>query len=548
MTKNKLRVIPLGGLGEVGRNMMAYEYGGQILVVDSGLMFPENDMLGIDYIIPDMQYLRSKRQQIQGVIITHGHEDHIGSIRHLLEDIQVPVYATPLTRGLIEVKLARQGLGQKADLRTVQAGEVVQIGVFRVELFHVCHSIPDGIGLGIQTPAGLVVHTGDYKFDHTPVDNRPTDFAKLAEFSRRGVLALLSDSTNSERPGWTPSERVIDDALDKVFRQAQGRIIIASFASLVSRMQQVANAALHHGRKMAFVGSSMVDNAKMARKLGYLDIPDTLLVPIDQALNLPEREVAIMCTGSQGEPSSILGRLSVDAYRGFGVQPGDTVVLSSHPIPGNEENVYRTVNRLFGLGANVLYEAIAQVHVSGHASQEEMKLLLNLVKPRFFIPIHGEIRQLKRHALLAQELGWTPENILVVENGQVVELTEDEMTLGEKVPAEYVFVDGSGVGDIGPDVMREREELARDGVISVNLMLDKFTNNLMGEPQILSRGFIMNSEMDNITAQLRRKIAELTGKSSSNSALQKDVEQAVRNLVYAETHRQPVVLATINRV
>jgi ribonuclease J len=548
MSKNKLRIIPLGGLGEVGRNMMAYEYGGEILVVDAGLMFPENDMLGIDYIIPDMQYLRSKRLQIKGLIITHGHEDHIGSIRHFLEDIQVPVYATPLTRGLIEVKLARQGLGAKADLRTVQAGEVVQIGVFRVELFHVCHSIPDGIGLGIQTPAGLVVHTGDYKFDHTPVDSRPTDFAKLAEFSRRGVLALLSDSTNSERAGWTPSERVIDDALDKVFRQAPGRIIISSFASLVSRMQQVANAAIQHKRKLAFVGPSMVDNAKMARKLEYLDIPDSLLVPVDQALNLPDREVVIMCTGSQGEPSSILGRLSINSYRGFDIQPGDTVVLSSHPIPGNEEIVYRTINRLFGLGANVIYEAIAPVHVSGHASQEEMKLLLNLVRPKFFIPIHGELRQLKRHALLGQELGIPPENIRVVENGQVIELTENEMSLGEKVPAEYVFVDGSGVGDIGPDVMREREELSRDGVISVNLMLDKFTNNPMTEPQILSRGFIMNSEWENIIVQLRRKIGELTGRSSSNSALQKDIEQAVRNSIYSETHRQPVVLVTINRV
>ncbi len=548
MSKNKLRIVPLGGLGEVGRNMMAYEYAGQLLVVDAGLMFPENDMLGIDYIIPDMQYLRSKRQQIQGVIITHGHEDHIGSIRHLLEDIQVPVYATPLTRGLIEVKLARQGLGQKVDLHTVQAGEVVQIGIFRVELFHVCHSIPDGIGLGIQTPAGLVVHTGDYKFDHTPVDGRPTDFAKLAEFSRRGVLALLSDSTNSERPGWTPSERVIDDALDKVFRLAPGRIIIASFASLVSRMQQVAKAAIQYKRKLAFVGPSMVDNAKMARKLGYLEIPDSLLVPIDQALNLPDKEVVIMCTGSQGEPSSILGRLSANSYRGFDIQPGDTVVLSSHPIPGNEETVYRTINRLFGLGANVIYEAIAPVHVSGHASQEEMKLLLNLVKPKFFIPIHGELRQLKRHAQMARELGIPDENIRVVENGQVIELTEDEMTLGEKVPSEYIFVDGSGVGDIGPDVMREREELSRDGVITVNVLLDKFTNNLMGEAQILSRGFITNSEWENITVQLRKKIGELAGRSSTNSALQKDMEQAVRNLIFSETHRQPVVLVTINRV
>ncbi|MBE0699856.1 MAG: ribonuclease J, partial [Anaerolineaceae bacterium] len=405
MSSKRLRVIPLGGLGEVGRNMMAYEYDGEILVVDTGLMFPENDMLGIDYIIPDITYLVERKLKVRGIVITHGHEDHIGAIHHVIDQIQAPIYSTLLTRGLLEVKLARNGMLGKAELKTVQAGDTVQIGPFKVEFFHVCHSIPDAVGIGIETPAGLVVHTGDYKFDHTPVDNWPSDYAKLSEFSRRGVMALFADSTNSERPGWTLSERIVDTAFENVFKQAKGRIIIASFASLVSRMQQVATAALNHGRKLAFVGTSMIDNAKMARKLGYLEIPENLVLPIDQALSLPDSEVVIMCTGSQGEPTSIMGRLSVGTNRLFDLEPGDTVVLSSHPIPGNEENVYRTINRLFERGASVIYEAIAPVHVSGHASQEEMKLLIHLVRPKYFIPIHGEMRQLKQHESLARMIG-----------------------------------------------------------------------------------------------------------------------------------------------
>ncbi|HQP08900.1 MAG TPA: ribonuclease J, partial [Anaerolineaceae bacterium] len=410
MKSKVLRIIPLGGFGEVGKNMMVYEFGGEILVVDAGLMFPENDMLGVDYIIPDFQYLLDKRSQVKGIIITHGHEDHIGAIHHLLQEIQAPIYATPLTRGLLEVKLARNGAGSKAVLNTVQAGETVQIGSFKVDFFHVCHSIPDGVGLGIETPAGLVVHTGDFKLDHTPVDNWPTDYAKLAEFSKRGVLLLMSDSTNAERHGWTPSERVIDNAFEQAFRKAPGRIIVASFASLISRMQQVSNAAVRHNRKLAFVGVSMVDNMKIARKLGYLNIPDDSLVSIDQALNMPDDEVVIMCTGSQGEPASILGRLAKGAYNLFDVKLGDTVIHSSHPIPGNEEKVYSTINRLLQRGADVVYEAVAQVHVSGHASQEEQKMMLNLVKPKYFIPMHGELRHMRQHAFLGLQVGIPEEN------------------------------------------------------------------------------------------------------------------------------------------
>jgi ribonuclease J len=547
MKDNTLRIIPLGGLGEVGRNMTAYEIGGQILVVDAGLMFPDNDMLGIDYIIPDMTYLRQNRQRVCGIVITHGHEDHIGAIHHLVDEVQAPIYATPLTRGLLEVKLARNGRLARADLHTVQAGEVVQIGPFRVETFHVCHSIPDAVGLGIQTAAGLVVHTGDYKFDHTPVDNWPTDFAKLAEFSKRGVLALLADSTNSERAGWTPSERVLDAAFQDVFSKAPGRIILASFASLISRMQQVVNAAVRNGRKVAFAGPSMVDNMKMAKKLGYLDFPENAIVSIDSAMHMPDSEVVIMCTGSQGEPTSIMGRLSTGAYHLFDIKEGDTVLLSSHPIPGNEEAVYKTINRLFERGANVLYEAIAPVHVSGHASQEEMKLMINLVRPKFFIPVHGELRQLKRHAYLGQMLGIPEENMAIVTNGQVIEFSDGKMSLNGQVPTSHVFVDGSSVGDVGVEVMRERESLSKDGIVTVHLVLDKSTGRLCDEPAIITRGFMLVRQGEEVLPGVRRRISEVISQNS-NGSLQKDLEQAVKNYLHTETHRSPMVFVTISRI
>jgi ribonuclease J len=543
MKNHPLRIIPLGGLGEVGANMMVYEYDDQIMVVDTGLMFPENDMLGIDYIIPDISYLTARKDKIKGIVITHGHEDHTGAIRHVLEEIHAPIYSTPLTQGLLEVKLARNGMAQRAHLETIHAGDTRKIGSFTVDFFHVCHSIPDAVGLGIDTPAGLIVHTGDYKFDHTPVDNWPTDYAKLAEFQRRGVLALLADSTNAERAGWTPSERVVDAAFDKVFREAKGRIIIASFASLISRMQQVAEAAERYGRKMAFAGTSMVDNAKIAQKLDYLEIPSTTLISLDEALNRKDKDVVLMCTGSQGEPTSILGKLSTGSHRIFDIKTGDTVVLSSHPIPGNEENVYRTINRLFERGANVIYETIAPVHVSGHASQEEMKLMMHLTQPKYFIPIHGELRQLKRHAALAAEVGIPQENISVVLNGQSVEFSEGKMRLGKIVPTSYVFVDGSSVGEVGPDVMREREELSQEGVMIVNLALDKFTGKLSRAPEVISRGFIALGDSNNLMEGIRQRVSETAAKA--NGSMQKDVEQAVGNYLYSETHRRPMIFVNV---
>jgi ribonuclease J len=546
MSNKKLRIIPLGGLGEVGKNMMVYEYNDQILVVDAGMMFPENDMLGVDYIIPDFEYLLDKSDKVVGIVITHGHEDHIGAVHHVLERVSAPVFATPLTLGLVEVKLARHGMASKADLRTVQAGETVQIGPFKVEFFHVCHSIPDGVGVGITTPAGLVIHTGDYKLDHTPVDGWPTDYAKLAELSTRGVDILLADSTNSERPGWTPSERVIGPAFDDVFQDASGRIIIATFASLISRMQQVVDAAIHHHRKIAFVGTSMVDNAKIARKMGYLIVPDETLVPIEQALSLPADQVVLMCTGSQGEPSSIIGRLSTGTNRQFDLQAGDTVVLSSHPIPGNEEPVSRTINRLLRRGAKVIYDGIAPIHVSGHASQEEQKLLLNLVRPKNFMPIHGELRQLVRHAALARQVGIAEENIFVIENGHVIELENGKVSLGERIPGGYVFVEGSSIGDVDSDVMREREQLARSGIFLVNLSLDKYSGRLIEEPEVITRGFINPEDAEVIIPAVRQKVVNIVNGGGLDTP--KVITDAIRSFLYNETRRRPMVFVTMTKL
>lgn len=548
MSKNKiLRIIPIGGLGEVGKNMTLYEYGNNILIVDAGIMFPENDMLGIDYIIPDFEhYLKDKRDQVRGIIFTHGHEDHIGAVQHLLEMVNAPIYATKLTLGLLEVKLNRYGMLEKADLRPVNAGEQISIGPFTVDFFHVCHSIPDGVGLGIETPAGLVVHTGDYKFDHTPVDNWPTDYAKLAEFAQRGVMALLADSTNATEPGWTPSERTIEGALDQVFGAAKGRILVATFASLISRMQQVADAAERHGRKIAFTGRSMVENMNMARALGYVDFPERLVITLEKSLSMPDNQVVLMCTGSQGEPRSIMGRLANGTNRKFDIREGDTIVLSSQPIPGNEEPVYRTINQLFRRGADVIYEAIAPIHVSGHASQEEIKLLLHLVRPRYLIPIHGELRMLKQHAKLAKEVGMPKENICVVENGQIIELVNGELRLAERIPGDYIFVDGSGVGDVDRSIVRERESLAQDGIVVVNLVIDDQTGQLNGDPQIITRGFILMDEMQPMLDELKKRIQETLRASDGN--LEGQVLRAVKSYLYEETKRNPYIVVNINRI
>jgi ribonuclease J len=543
--KNKLRIIPLGGLGEVGKNMMAYEFGSDIIVVDAGIMFPLNDMLGVDYIIPDFEYLINKADRVRALIITHGHEDHIGAIQHFIEQINVPIYATPLTRGLIEGKLLRNNAQHKAQFKNIQAGETSEIGPFTVEYFHVSHSIPDAVSLGITTPAGLVVHMSDFKFDHTPVDGWTTDFAKLSEFSTRGVDLLLSDSTNAERPGWTPSERVIGPAFDKVFAEAKGRVIVATFASLISRVQQVADAAIKSGKKMTLAGPSMVDNVKIARKLKYLEIPDEVIVPIEQALNMQDHKVVIMCTGSQGEPSSIVGRLSAGTNRQFDLKPNDTVVLSSHPIPGNEESISKTINRLLRRGAKVVHDGIAPIHVSGHAAQEEQKLLLSIVRPKHFMPIHGELRQLKRHADLAKEIGIDEENIIVVENGQVVELVGNKIQLGERIPGDYIFVDGESIGDIDHDIMKERSQLARNGILLIDISLDTKTGKLLHEPEILTRGFVTSEEAETLLPEVRKRVMEAVNHGGMES--EKDIISTIKSYLHQETKRRPMVFVTLSK-
>lgn len=543
MRDKVLRIIPLGGLGEVGKNMTVYEYKNQMLIVDAGMMFPDNDMIGIDYIIPDFNYVRQNAHKVVGIVVTHGHEDHVGAIGHLLQDVKAPIYSTPLTLGLIQSKLTRN-FKHEARLITVHAGETVQIGHFKVDFFHVSHSVPDAVGLGIETPAGLVVHTGDYKFDHTPVDNFPTDYDKLAEFARRGTLALLADSTNAERPGWTPSERVIDAAFDKVFHEAKGRIIVATFASLISRMQQVIDTAEKYGRKVAFVGLSMTENARIAKELKYIHYDDEQVIPLENALNMKDEKVVLLVTGSQGEPTSILGRLANGTNRRFDIKEGDTVVLSSHPIPGNEELVYRAVNRLMERGADVIYEAIAPVHVSGHASQEEIKLLLHLVKPKYLIPIHGETRMLKQHKKLALSVGMEEDQIALVENGRVIEFKNGKLKLGERIPGGYVFVDGTGVGDIDRDIMRERELLSQDGVVLINLVLDKKTG-VYKDTEIISRGFMGQDESVDLFESLKKRAGKLAQFPSSN--LQKELQSVAKSMLFDETRRRPLIFVNISR-
>jgi len=541
-----LRIIPLGGLGEVGKNMMAYEYGKNILVVDAGIMFPENDMLGVNYIIPDFQYLIDHSENVIGMVITHGHEDHIGAVPHVLEALNIPIYTTPLTKGLIEGKLARNGKTSKVTIEEVQAGDKINLGPFQVEFFHVSHSIPDAVGLGITTPAGLIVHTGDYKFDHTPADNWPTDFAKLAELANRGVDILLADSTNSERPGWTPSEKVIEPAINEIFSKAPGRVIIATFASLISRMQQVSDAATRNNRKLAFVGTSMVDNSKIAMRMGYINIPSETLITLDEALNLPSHKVVLMCTGTQGEPSSIIGRLSTSSNRQFDILPDDTIILSSHPIPGNEEAVGRTINRLLRRGARIIHDGILPVHVSGHASQEEQKLLINLIRPKNLIPIHGELRMLKRHADIAEEMGIPAKNIHVIENGQVVELRNGQISLAERIPGKYIFVEGSSIGDVDMELVREREKMARGGILLVDISVDKYSNRLINDPEIITRGFLSQDDADSILPALKERIKYIVDTTGIDN--EKVIVDSLRTYLYQETKRRPMVFVTLTRI
>jgi ribonuclease J len=542
--------MPLGGLGEVGKNMMCIEYGRNLIVIDAGMMFPESDMLGIDYILPDWEYLRDKKDLLRAILITHGHLDHIGALSHFLQEFSAPVYATRLTRGLIEVQLKQEGMLERTSLQTYAAGDVIDIGPFTIEPFHVCHSIPDSVGLGITTPAGLVVHSGDFKFDHTPVDGWPTDQAKLAEFRSRGVLVLLSDSTNADQPGSTPSEAVLDDAFHQIMREAPGRVIIATFASLISRVQQVVNVAQRHNRKIAIAGRSMIENTRMARELGYLNIPPGMLIGLDEVDKLPPQQVVIMATGSQGEPMAVLNRLATNTHRSLRIQEYDTVLLSSHTIPGNEETTHSVINRLFQRGADVYYDPQAQAHVSGHASQEELKLLISMLRPTYFVPVHGELRHLVHHAKLAHQLGIAKRDIAVIENGYPLTFDGDRMRIGERVPGDYVFVDGSLVGEVGPMVMRQRDELAQSGFVTAIARYDRQAGKTVGEPRIVTRGFVYVPDAEDLLSRAEDIVrsAASVKRGTAPGKVEERVEQALSSFFYRETKRKPVVTVALVEV
>lgn len=549
MAKSEMRIIPLGGLGEIGKNMMAIELGNDAIIIDTGIMFPTNDMLGVDYIIPDFRHLIGRDNlKIHGILYTHGHEDHTGAVAHVVESLPgVPIYATPLTAALLTVKLQDARVKDKTTVNVFEAGDVLKLGPFKIESFHVCHSIPDCVGFGIHTPYGLLVHTGDYKFDNTPVDGKKPDYAKLADFSRQGVLLLMADSTNADQPGWTPSESIVSSAFDDVFQQAKGRIMIATFASHISRIQQVASYAELYGRKLAIAGHSMNENVKMARKMGILNINDDLLIEMHRLNNYPPHKVALMVTGTQGEPSAVLGRLAMGQHRHLDVMADDTIVISAHAIPGNEEMVYRTINKLFQRGANVIYDPIAPVHVSGHARQEEMRLMLNLTRPRYFLPVHGELRHLKEHAKLAIQSGVPEENIFVLENGYTLLVNKHGIRVGDRVPGGYVFVDGSGVGDVGRAVIRDREILARDGFLLVDVNVDK-DGHLIGQPEIISRGFIYLREADDLIDMVKATVhSTLEQTRSSHNGKRRDVLQDnISKVLYNETKRRPMVYTLIH--
>ncbi|HYT28969.1 MAG TPA: ribonuclease J [Ktedonobacteraceae bacterium] len=553
MTTEQVRLIPLGGLGEVGKNMMVVEYGDDIIIIDAGLMFPDDEMFGVDLVIPDTSYLNDKKQRIRGIFITHGHEDHIGSLPYVLPMLDFPpIYATRLTQGLIQVKLKEHKLLEKVAINVVTPGDQVSVGKCLVEIVRVNHSVPDAVALAIHTPIGTIVHTGDYKFDHTPTDGRPADFGALARLGNAGVLLMMGDSTRVETPGYTPSERVINDSFDKIFANAPGRIIIATFASLLSRVQQVIDTATRYERVVALVGRSMVNNVQMAIELGYLNLPKSMLIRAEDINKFPPERVVIICTGSQGEPTSALTRIANQDHRLVRIQQNDSVILSATPVPGNEKMVNRTINNLFRQGAEVYYQSIAMVHVSGHAAQEELKLMINLLRPTYVMPVHGEYRQLILHAKLAYSLGIPEDHIVVAEDGDIIEVTPESIKVADHVTCGNVFVDGLGVGDIGHIVLRDRQVLAQDGILMAVLTVDKETGQPLAGPDIVSRGFVYMRDSEELLESARERVLEsfigLNGHASDWSFVKDKIRHTLSEFLYEKTHRRPMILPVVMEV
>ncbi len=553
--QEKLLIFALGGVGEIGKNMYVIQYGNDIVVVDSGLKFPEEDMLGIDIVIPDITYLTDNRDKVRGILITHGHEDHIGGLPYVLKHLNVPVYGTKLTLGLIEGKLKEAGLLGETKRILINADSEVQLGSIRATFFRTNHSIPDSVGVCLDTPEGIVVHTGDFKFDHTPVNDQYADLQRMAAIGSRGVLALLSDSTNAERPGFTPSESKIGQEFEDIFRKSTQRVVVATFASNVHRIQQVINAAMATKRKLAVVGRSMVNVVSIASELGYLNIPEGMLIEPDEVGKMAADRVVVLSTGSQGEPMSALTRMARSTHRKVDILPGDTVIIAATPIPGNEKYVGRTVDELFRLGANVIYGpgSVSGVHVSGHGSQEELKLMLNLIKPKYFIPIHGEYRMLRQHSLLAESVGVERENIFLLDNGDTVEIQGGAARKGNKVQAGNVLIDGLGVGDVGNIVLRDRKLLSQDGILVVVVTLSKQDGAIVSGPDIISRGFVYVRESEGLLEEANRIVTSTLNKLMSDNvnewaSLKTNVKDALGRFLYEQTRRRPMILPIIMEV
>ena len=547
--KNRLRIIPLGGLGEIGKNMTAFEYGDDIIVVDVGSIFPREDMPGVDLVIPDISYLTMNRGRVRGYLITHGHEDHIGAAPYVLREVPAPVYATRLTAALIEGKLKEHKLLGSVEMNVIAPHDTVTLGVFRVEFLKVSHSIAGACALAIHTPVGVVVHTGDFKVDFTPIDGQLMDLGRFAALGNEGVLALMADSTNVERPGYTMSERKVGETFNNLFDHARGRIIIAMFASNVHRIQMVADAAYRRGRRLCLVGRSMVNVARISMQLGELRVPDGWLVGADDLDRYSDEQLVVLTTGSQGEPMSGLSRMAFSEHKKLEIRPTDMVIISATPIPGNEKSVSRVINQLVRTGADVIYEALAEVHVSGHARQEELKLIHALTKPKFFIPVHGEYRHLYHHANLAISMGMPPENVMIPDTGTVIELTPDEMRATKTVPSGAVLIDGLGIGDVGEAVLRDRKHLAEDGLIIVVIGLDHETGALASGPDIVSRGFVYVKEnediMDGARATVQRVLETRLDQVNSTGALKDAIREALSRYIYDTIRRNPMILTII---
>ena len=550
--KSPVKIIPLGGLLEIGKNITVFEYENEMIIVDCGLAFPEDDMLGVDLVIPDVSYLERNKEKIKGMVITHGHEDHIGAIPYFLKQINVPIYATKLTAGLIRNKLEEHKLLRSTKLKIVNQGDKINLGKMKVEFIRSCHSIPDSVALAIHTPAGIIVHTGDFKIDYTPIDNERMDFGRLAELGNKGVLALLSDSTNSERKGYTMSESTVGEVFDKLFLNCSKRIVVATFASNIHRIQQIVNSAVKYNRKVSVCGRSMINVIKTAMELGYIDVPDNTFIDIDMIKDYTDEQLVILTTGSQGEAMSALTRMASGEHRKVEITPNDLIIISANPIPGNEKYVSKVIDDLMQIGAEVVYSSLADIHVSGHACQEEQKLMLSLIRPKYFLPVHGEYRQLMAHAKTAVSVGIPPENIFIMNNGRVMEISENSAKMVGTVQSGRVLVDGLGVGDVGSIVLRDRQHLSQDGLIIVVITMDQ-NGEVVSGPEIISRGFVYVREsenlMDDVKKTVQRELDKCANKGIKDwSGIKSNLKDGLRDYIFAKTKRNPMILPIITEV